>query len=252
MLWATRGSTDIAYHAYRYQVVAVELLVGCPVSHREWVLPSWFDHVEASCLEAKLAPRYVFVGDEADPSFSVVRQRAPEATVVAVTDPRPHDRRHWDGPRYHRMVELRNGLLGAVRRIRPGWFLSLDSDILLHPRTIASLCAALAEGYDAVGARCYMTRWGLSAPSCGQLSRLGTLQRPDCGGLIGVDVIMAAKLMSPTAYGVDYRFDLQGEDIGWSKACLAAGLRLGWDGRTISKHILDPTMLGHVDSRVGY
>lgn len=227
------------------------LLVGCPVSRREWVLPAWLTAVTVSCARAGLEPAFVFVGDRSDPSFDVIGRHAPSSVVVEVTDLRAIDRRQWGPRRYQRMVELRNRLLGAVREMEPAQFLSLDSDILLHPDAVMSLLEAL-DSYDAVGARCYMTEWGVSAPSYGQLGRQGTLQRTDTCGLVPVDVIMAAKMMRPTAYKVDYRFDMQGEDIGWSKACAEAGLRLGWDGRVISKHVLNPSMLDRVDPRVGF
>jgi hypothetical protein len=63
---------------------------------------------------------------------------------------------------------------------------------------------------------------------------------------------MAAKLMTPDAFRVDYEFDLQGEDVGWSRACARAGLTLGWEGRVISKHVLAPHLLTTRDPRVGF
>lgn len=228
-----------------------ELVVGCPVSHREWVLPHWFDAVEAACAVAGVEPQFVFVGDRRDPSFAVIDERAPDAIVEEVVDDRPSDLRRWRPERYRRMVVLRNLLLGRVRQLEPAYFLSLDSDILLHPGV---LCLALEdlEAYDVVGLRCYMTEHGTSAPSCGQISRQGTLQRRDTFGVVQVGVVMAAKVMSPAAYGVDYRFDMEGEDIGWSKACAETGLRFGWEGRLVSKHVLHPAMLHRVDPRVGF
>jgi hypothetical protein len=108
------------------------------------------------------------------------------------------------------------------------------------------------ERFDAVGSRCYMTASGTRFPSWARLLPSGGLQRTDSDGTFAVDVIMALKLMNPAAYNVDYRFDPQGEDIGWSQACTEAGVRLGWDGRVVAKHVLAPHLLTPRDSRVGF
>jgi hypothetical protein len=54
----------------------------------------------------------------------------------------------------------------------------------------------------------------------------------------------ALKLLSPIAYAVDYELHPQGEDIGWSRACQLAGVKLGWDNRHVSSHIMSPVVLG--------
>lgn len=229
------------------------LAIGCPVAHREWILDHWFDHVEAACTYASIEPAYVFVGDTiADESFKIIEKRTRCARCLHVRNSRSIDRRDWGLPgRYQEMVMLRNLLLAEVRQLDPDAFLSLDSDILVHPHTIKTLIEDLND-YDAVGARCYMTETGLSYPSWGKLGRDGSLQRIDADGYFPVDVIMAIKMMSRAAYHIDYQLDTQGEDIGWSKACRAARLRLGWDGRVISKHVMAPRLLKIVDRRVGY
>jgi hypothetical protein len=63
---------------------------------------------------------------------------------------------------------------------------------------------------------------------------------------------LAIKLMSPRAYNIDYRFHHQGEDIGWSVAATEKGLKLGWDGRICSKHVMAADQLQLVDPRCGY
>jgi hypothetical protein len=71
-------------------------------------------------------------------------------------------------------------------------------------------------------------------------------------GVIPADIIMAVKIMAPAAYDVDYQYHFHGEDIGWSAACRAKGLKLGWDNRHINKHVLVPGMLATVDRRLGW
>jgi hypothetical protein len=227
----------------------VKLIVGCPVASREWILPTWFRHVDEALHVTGASADYTFVCHPDDRSRDCILEHAPGATIVPAPSPR-QDRREWNPPRYRQMVDLRNQLLAAVREQGPDVFLSLDSDILLHPDHLKLMLEDL-DRFDAVGARCYMTTSGTRVPSWARLAR-GGLQRLDAEGSFVVDVIMAAKLMTPDAFGVDYEFDLQGEDVGWSRACARAGLTLGWEGRVISKHVLAPHLLTTRDPRVGF
>jgi hypothetical protein len=229
----------------------VKLIVGCPVSCREWILPTWFAHVHRAADTAGLQPDFTFVCHPQDRSWDCLLGHAPDATIVPAGFARGNDERRWNSARYQQMVELRNQLLVAVRQQGPDLFLSLDSDILLHPDQLKLMIECL-DRFDAVGGRCYMTSSGTRFPSWGRLSRYGNLQRTDAEGTFPVDVIMAVKLMTPAAYAVDYAFDLQGEDIGWSRAATGAGVTLGWDGRSIAKHVLAPHLLTARDSRVGF
>lgn len=237
----------------------MKLVVGCPVRDRSWIIRRWFEHLHGALTHAGIARSdvgLVFIGDYADDatfreidraclelSFSrTVIERAGEATPY---------RREWGWSRYLEMAELRNGLLAAVRAAGPDLFWSLDSDILVAENTLASAIDAV-EHFDAVGSRCYMTPKGTWCPSYAMLTGGAGLQRTDFEGLSKVDVIMAAKLMSPDAYDVDYVGHRQGEDIGWSVSARKAGCRLGWDGRTISKHVMGPEYLDVIDVRCGF
>lgn len=229
----------------------MNLLIGCPVSHREWILPAWFDHIRAASDTAGISAEFIFVCHPQDPSWDLIRGDAPDATMIAAPFHRGTDQRRWNAQRYEQMVDLRNGLLAGVRRAEPDLFLSLDSDILIHPDQLKFMIESV-ERFDAIGGRCYMTSSGTRFPSWGRFVRSGSMQRVDAEGVFGVDIIMAIKLMTPAAYAVNYALDLQGEDIGWSRNATAAGLRLGWDGRVIAKHVLAPHLLTPVDPRVGF
>lgn len=228
-----------------------ELVIGCPVAHREWILDRWFDHVEAACDVAGVKPRYVFAVDLDDASWPIIAERAGNVTVLPVPNAKGDDTRVWHERRYRYMVDLRNLILRAVRELEPDAFLSLDSDILIHPQHIESMIEGLSR-FTAVGGKCYMTPGGTKSPSWGRIGRDGGLQRIEAQGLFAVDVIMAIKLMSPAAYAIDYAIDLQGEDLGWSRHARRSGVHLGWDGRYCSKHVMRPDLLDPVDDRVGY
>ena len=67
-----------------------------------------------------------------------------------------------------------------------------------------------------------------------------------------MDALLAIKLMSSRAYWIDYRYHGFGEDLGWAANAKAAGVRLGWTSRCVSKHVMQPDQLEQVDPRCGY
>lgn len=235
----------------------MSLLVGCPVYRREWVLPRWFEHIEKACRVAGFKDwGYVFAADAQDPTTDMLRELAgARLTTVVLTDDdlaRP-DVRDWTvAGRYEHMVTIRNALLDAVRDLSPSMFLSIDSDMLIHPQALAGMVSMLADGYDAVGAKAYMTKRGTAAPSYAHFGVPGGLARSDSSGNLTVHAIMAIKLMTSAAYHIDYVAHQHGEDIGWSRAAGAADLKLGWYGQHCSKHVLDADMLLAPDPRCGF
>lgn len=234
----------------------IDLLVGCPVSHREWVLDEWFNHTIRAILPLGLNTEFVFVIDRLkDPdTIEVIRRRVLPITIVHLDEPARTDIRDWHIPdRIVHMAEVRNMLLRAVREIAPTMFLSVDSDILLHRDAIVSLVDSFGR-FDAVGGKCYMSEKGRSVPNYAMVShRTRQMSRPDAqGGVFPVDVIMGIKLMSHRAYEVDYEHHLHGEDLGWCQNVRAAGRTLGWDCRVTSKHVMNRAMLDEFDERCGF
>lgn len=233
------------------------LMVGCPVWKREWIMPRWFDHVEEACLNAAVVPHYVFVTDTfKDDTAPLLIQEAGRRgrcyDLIHHEQRDRQDRRDWSPKRFEVMVELRNLLLERVRRYEPGFFLSVDSDILLHPQALTSMLEE-THRFDAIGGKCYMGG-GRSLPNCGNVDVNGALKnRTDGdGACFKTSVIMALKLMQPAAYKVDYEHHHKGEDIGWSLACRAQGVTLGWDAKVCSKHVMKKEQLDKVDKRCGY
>ncbi len=238
--------------------MATELVVGCPVRQRGWIIKSWLDHVEAACRLAEVEPVYAFVADPDDATarlLAVLTLAKGRTCHFAWTKENldEGDERRWNHDRFVRMVELRNQLLGLVRELAPDRFLSLDSDILIHPQVVTNLLES-TKRFGAVGGCTYMSSTGVEFPSCGwNQGMAGFVRRPmEAKGVIPVGVIMAIKAMTPAAYAVDYEFHVQGEDIGWSLACERAGVRLGWDNRHGSKHVMAVQDLNRIDERCGW
>jgi hypothetical protein len=234
------------------------VLVGCPVLGRAYLIPRWFAHVTAACERAGVAAEFVFVVDPVRSATTVDAicgsADGRPVHVVAVDDSAAPRGRDWHAAgRIERMVELRNLLLGAVRGFAPDLFLSCDSDILVHPEAVASMLDARRDlGFGAVGGKVFLSQRGRGSPSYATFNPTGAMRRPDTSAVVRADVLMACVLMSPDAYNVDYVHDHRGEDIGWSRNCTKAGVRLGFDGRVTSKHVWAPEMRDTVDARVGF
>lgn len=225
------------------------MIVGCPVRAREWILPQWADHILEAVARAGQEIQWAFVVPEADLATRAVIAGLPgDAFVVLTPEPVGEDIRQWHNVElYHHMTALRNSLLGVIREQAPDYFWSVDSDILMHPDSLTSALGLMSQ-FDAVGSKCYL---GEVMTGRGDERRMGFVNfaqwHPGAGGLVRFDpgpgaqvrteIIMAAKLMSPRAYAIDYSFHYQGEDVGYSLACKAAGLKLGWDGAVESRHV---------------
>ncbi len=232
----------------------MKIVIGAPVRSREWIIKDWMDHAVAAAHQAGADPEFLLVLSPDDPTYLVslehAKKRGFTVDYIFREERQGPDARVWNHERYHEMVELRNILLEGVREKNPDYFLSLDTDILVHPLSIFNLVKDI-KGFDAIGGKLFMTVKGNNFPSYAFLSNNG-LKRPDSKKTFEVDVIMAMKLMTHAAYNIDYVWARQGEDIGWSTAAREAGLKLGWSGLVTNKHIMTPLLFGEVDPRCGY
>lgn len=238
----------------------MRLLIGCPVRAREWIIGPYLEHAYDAAKKVTDDFAFIFVAPEDDHlTLQEIDRKSRELCVtswVAFTaEDVGEDRRTWNQDRYEHMVYLRNKLLCMARdaRQQPDFFLSLDSDILIHPNQIESLVNNIGE-YDAIGGKAYLSAVDKRNPTYGILKRNqdGAFRRSEHDGVIDVDVLMAIKLMRPSAFNVDYVPNRYGEDIGWSMAAKAEGLKFRWDGTYASKHVMRPELLDKVDVRCGY
>lgn len=235
------------------------MTVGCPVRAREWILPTWFEHVRVAAEAAQVDLDFVFVVPNDDPTQEVIGEHCPAPFRIVPSGERVEtDTRFWSPARYRHMTILRNWLLTAVREQTPDYFLSLDSDILLHPLALHNLIETAGNGWEAVGGKCWMTD---HTDACSYINLVNTagFSRPDVHTVVPVDVIMAIKLLSPEVYNnVSYVFDQRGEDIGYSYGITARGLKIAFDGRVCSRHVMSQydsgrkPRLDKIDPRCGF
>lgn len=244
------------------------ILIGCPVYNRDWILPLWFDRIKNQDIPlSELGFVFVVSSHDKDTLNALFRFQAENPGLahfdVVYEDGVTHEKHREDTEAmYHRtwsqetslrrMVLLRNTLLGAVRDIQPELFFSLDSDILLEdPATISKLAQIVRDNpRSAVSPLAYMSHTRLH-PSFMihkpliQSDKKVFVRLRDWprDSIFEVDVIMAAKMMSPDAYNTPYAYHKQGEDIGWSMACTERDITLYLDSRTYSCHLLSRKML---------
>lgn len=231
----------------------MRLIIGCPIRDRAWIIERWFEHVKNALLQTGIADvQYVFVADtDKDPTVAEILRIQPDSIILHSSENVVAYKREWDKGRYQRMAALRNQLLGYVREAKPDLYWSLDSDILVADDALALAIDGLHK-FDAVGSKCFLSSHQRAHPNYANLSSTGNLLRSDVEGLCPVQVLMAAKLMTQPAYNVDYVMHKQGEDIGWSKNAHKAGVTLGFDGRTCSKHVMAHDQLDAIDKRCGF
>ena len=234
----------------------MKITVGCPIKDRYWILPTWFNYVEESAKIANVDVNYLFVVSRNDLRTLEILESKENTTLIFTDEIDETYRRVWNKTRYEHMVYLRNKLLREVRKIKPFYFLSLDSDILINPQAIKNMFDGFEEYPDAwaVGSKCFLSVSTKVHPNMGNWSdhKFNRYYRADSASLVEVDILMAIKMMSPKAYNIDYESHIHGEDLGWSKAVKNAGGQMLWDGQVASKHVMNMKMFDVVDKRVGY
>lgn len=237
------------------------MIVGGPVSHREWILPTWKTYVEEA-LEG-LEYSFLFAVSASDHGVIEILEDW-GAEYIKVAELNRVDKRNWEPRRIKYMVQLRNRLLTEVRYREPDYFFSLDSDILIHKDSVKSALSIFEDDPEvwAVGLKAFMTPKFRAYSSAAvyknedkREAREAGYRRPDVDEVIYPDAIMAAKIMDPRAYNIDYSFKTWGEDGGWSDNVMLAGGKLAHDGRIVNKHIMSPDLfetLVEFDERAGW
>jgi hypothetical protein len=244
----------------------MRIVVGAPVRRREWLAEQYVDHIAWATVEAGISDAdltLMFVSHKDDPTNIALEKAAAvygfETIFIPDDEPPTVLERSWEPERLHTMVRVRNSLLRGVRELDPDLFLSLDSDILLNSKALRCMIRLLEttrsrSDRPVASSHCvYLDQFSTRFPNYAMLTANGTMRRQAVpGDLQGVHVLMAAKLMTPRAYNIDYEYDRRGEDIGWSLAVRQHGMHLAWTGKVTSKHCMNRADLDKLDHRCGY
>lgn len=231
-----------------------KVVVGAPAMDRSWILPQWREHVLAAAPEGWDITFLLLI--TAEDVLSIDSIASYEDVVVHETNEEYRDyERDWSDPKsLEHMSVLRNAMLSIVRGMEPDLFISLDTDILVHPQSVSLMFETMEDmEADAVAGLVYLgsgnvtTNYGYWTDS----SKRG-YRRGKNFAVSPVDIIMAYKLMKPSAYHVDYVYHIYGEDLGWSINAKGKGLKLFADARVASKHVMNKEYIGIEDTRCGY
>lgn len=129
---------------------AVQVMIGCPVRNRAWILPQYLQHLTALDYPPEQV-EYCFVindsQDETEALLHAFARRFP-ARLLYDNSSRPGG---WQRGYYQfgRLAELRNRLLEAFLQSECDYLFSVDSDILVPPQALQQL---VQTGRDVVSA----------------------------------------------------------------------------------------------------
>ena len=240
----------------------LDLVIGCQIYKRDWIFPYWISCIENQNIDfSKIGFIFEASPDDKETIEMLVKYRnaRPEIAefIIDIKTDVPHfsheeGSRTWSMSKYENMVNLRNSLLSKVRELKPNYFFSLDSDIILtNPNTIQLLISHIQSGADAVSPLMYMTPIDKMYPSVMSWTNDpgGQAYRKEVypiGEYFESDIIMAAKMMSKKVYeNVNYSLHLQGEDLGWSGNAAKLGYKLYSASYIYSPHIMHKQMLDY-------
>lgn len=232
------------------------VIIGCPVKGRTWILPLWYEYIKAA-LPHKVKAEFVVVCPKWDTNLISMCEDF-NFTILHSEEQITGQHRLWaDLNSYHTMVELRNQLLDYVSDSEPDFFISVDSDILVSKSSIAGLLATY-KNHDDSNVVCGLTYLDPIESSC---TNMGSWQpgknhkrwnRVVSDGVVKIDIPMAYMLMDKDAYNCRYDYNMFGEDFGFALELKSNQLEVYGDCRYPSKHIMEPKFLDIVDKRVGW
>jgi hypothetical protein len=193
-----------------------------PVMERGWILPEWFNAVEAQGVDAEIICVYTHSVDDTEQILvahgsTLLYDDRPGRSVNEI------DAHVWGAhTTYEYITSLRNGLLEEAMRMGADHFFSLDSDIILSPGALKSLLDYMNDGHPGVVSPSVNMAPGQVCPNTMNwvdktIPGMANREIPPVTGR--VDVIMAAMLLD--SWGMECRWQAhgQGEDVGF---CLDA------------------------------
>ena len=239
----------------------MNLLVGCPVYERGWVLPQWFDHLAEWTQHVSVSFVFAYTPGN-DDTLEIIREKTHKVDAlwhyITVTDGTHSTERNWGSKdRLVTLAYLRNRLLTEVRDIEPDYYLSLDSDILVPPWEQSSLLFEGLLQFDAVAPLVHLGGGDISNAfyQTARNHRRRVTRQQFYDTPQPVDIICASKLMAPRLFNderVHYGYHGAGEDIYWSAQATSYGYGLGLDTRIRTTHIMKPEQLDKEDIRLGW
>jgi hypothetical protein len=120
-----------------------EIVIGAPAWDRAWSLPLWFRSVRANVDPSTTGLVFVVPADDASTRDAIASLSRGFDWVEVLRDRSPQfGRAERVANRHESLARARNQILGVVSRVRPGHYLSWDTDFLVEYGTVDALRAA--------------------------------------------------------------------------------------------------------------
>lgn len=231
----------------------MRLIVGCPVAHRAWALPTWF-----ACLAAQTrrpdALVFIHSGEVHDATWMTIQREAVRHHLPSAIrhDPAPAHPRH-DNARFTTLGRLRNDMLAMAHDHDAELLFSLDTDVMLeNPRTIEHLEGMILSGDCDIaapvtwmhplgeGSYAYNAGWWVSEGRNGDPQRAWV--RPPATDIhwdetYRIDIPMAAWLANERAIACRYEPHESGEDLGFAQDLERHHIECLWNTSLKARHI---------------
>lgn len=233
--------------------------LGCPVADRAWVLPDWFERLQAQTLRPDVL-LFVHSGVPGDETWRMLRHEAERLGVPVMLDAdngRGHARE--DNARFRTLARLRNRLLDAAGCVSADVLVSLDSDVLLGaPDSLERLVdAVVVQDWDTAslltwlhpdgpGSWAWNAGWWVGEPQEEGMRSWtrGARESIAWGQTLSIDIPMAATAIGPRALRhCRYAWHESGEDLGFALDLERSLARCAWITDLEAVHVWEPAAL---------
>jgi hypothetical protein len=245
-----------------------KVLISCPISNREWILPYYLNHVYNIEYNKKLIDIYWLVNNSKDNSLQFLKdfQKKYEHEYNSITieiynkKDMPRDERTTyvrETFTYNWLSELRNKILKKCVKLNCDYLFSCDSDILFPSNVLTKL---LSQNKDVIASLIYN---GYEYASVNEAYKYPNILNKANGTylhvcnyyvknpheckedkVIEIDATGAIILISKrVCEKTNYSFHKLGEDIHWSKSVQDEGFKLYCMLNCFSYHIMSERIL---------
>lgn len=245
------------------------ILIACPISNRDWILPYYLDKLYNLNYDKKLIDIYWIINNSKDKSFEMLREykkkyekeyNSIKIDVINSKEKFNDERTEFIRKKYTYdfLSELRNEILKYCSKVNCDYLLSSDCDILLNTETLNNL---LYYNKDIVASLIYN---GYLVTNINEAYKFPNILRKisenryehvvnyksknhdksEKDDLIECHFTGACILMSKeVCMRTQYKYHDQGEDEYWSRTAIKEGFRLWCSPYVYNSHIMSPKML---------
>jgi hypothetical protein len=216
------------------------IVIGTPVYEREWILNEWYQSIIDQDYQGDITLIFGLSSGE-DETEEIIDEMAFKFDTVCLNcDDLPKFKDRASG-RFEVLAKIRNRILCEVRDLKPDFFLSWDTDIILPPDSLRKLIEA---DKDMIGPWVGLSPKG-DIPNCGHWDERGQIFRRKLPitteypqqGLTQVDTVFACSLMKPVVYNsCYYGYHRGGEDYFFGLEMMRRGLESWLCGDIVGIH----------------